>query len=84
MEQKSPRDTELTAQGWKRQFSASEPRLSEMGDQYRELGLEVLLEPVDTCPPDGGCTACIAENPEFVKVIYTRPNKGKTAEEKLI
>jgi hypothetical protein len=44
-----------------------------MTAQYRELGLEVLLEPVDTCPSDGTCTACLAENPEFVKVIYTRP-----------
>ncbi|MEW6266944.1 MAG: hypothetical protein AB1641_28050 [Thermodesulfobacteriota bacterium] len=75
MEHKSPRDAELTGQGWTRQFSASEPRLGEAVESYQELGLEVLTEPVDIRPGDGTCTSCLLANPEFVKVIYTRPHK---------
>ncbi len=76
MAQKSPRDRELTAQGWTRQFSASQPRLDEAVQEYRALGFEVLIEPVDTNPSDGACAACVAENPEYVKVIYTRAVEG--------
>ena len=70
---KSPRHDELIAQGWTRQFSTGEPRLSESVEEYREIGFDVLLEPVDLCPDDGTCTSCMAENPELIKVIYTRP-----------
>ena len=73
MEHRSPNDADLLASGWTRQFSASEPRLSEAVEAYREIGLEVKLEPVDVCPSDGTCVACFAENPESLKVIYTRP-----------
>ena len=72
MAHKSANDAELTAQGWERQFSASEPRLSEAVEEYRALGFEVRVEPIDACPADGTCTACLAENPGLVKVIYTR------------
>ena len=77
MEQKSPNDVALVADGWTRQFSASEPRLSEAVESYQEIGMEVRLEPVDTAPSDGTCTVCMAENPEYVKVIYTRPRPDK-------
>ena len=73
MEQKSPRHPELKAQGWTRQFSASSPRLEEAVENYRELGFEVLLEPVELNPADGTCTSCLVDNPDFVRVIYTRP-----------
>jgi len=52
-----------------------EPRLSEMADQYRELGFEVLLEPVDTSSEE--CITCL-KGPDFhdrYKTIYTRPKK---------
>ena len=70
MEQRSPRHDALTKQGWTRQFSASEPRLGDAVEEYTSIGFEVLLEPVDTTAE--GCTACIAGNPDYVKVIYTR------------
>jgi len=76
MEHKSPRDKELIAAGWTRRFAASEPRRSEAVAEYRDLGFEVLVEPVDLCPADGTCTICLAENPDYVKVIYTRPQTG--------
>ncbi|MBW1711118.1 MAG: hypothetical protein JRG97_06385 [Deltaproteobacteria bacterium] len=73
MEQKSPRDKELQDQGWTRKFAAAEPRLSEAREGYEELGFEVLFEPLDLCPEDPACTACLAEHPDLIKVIYTRP-----------
>jgi len=73
MDHKSPRDNRLTAEGWVRQFSASEPRLSEAVASYRELGFEVRLEPVELRPPDGSCRSCLIDCPDHVKVIYTRP-----------
>lgn len=72
MEHKSPRDSELRNLGWTRQFSAGQPRLDEAVEAYRELGYQVLLEPVDTCPEEGTCTACLGSDPSAIKVIYTR------------
>ena len=65
------RHEKLAHQGWQRQATYDEPRLSEMADIYKEIGLEVHLEPFD---PDEapGCTGCMAATPEFYKTIYTR------------
>ncbi len=75
----------LEKQGWLRRFTASEPRLSEAIQTYRELGLEVLLVPIlDFCKSEGNnddgktsCTACFEADgdPGKHKVIFTRPLK---------
>ncbi|MCF8032092.1 MAG: hypothetical protein K9K66_02480 [Desulfarculaceae bacterium] len=70
------REAQLSAQGWVKQFMADEPRLSEAVEEYRALGFEVHLEPVDpvACGQEGGCTACFSE-PEAaarLKIIFTR------------
>jgi hypothetical protein len=64
------REEELQKQGWEKRFSMDEPRLSEMAEQYQELGFEVLLEPVDTSSEE--CTACITAAPDRYRTIYTR------------
>ena len=61
----------LSLQGWQRQATYDEPRLSEMADMYREIGLEVCLEPFDP-DEEPGCTDCMASMPERYKTIYTR------------
>ena len=65
------RQEELAYQGWQRQATYDEPRLSEMAKMYKDIGLEVHLEPfhVDEEP---GCTACMSATPELYKTIYTR------------
>jgi hypothetical protein len=66
------REEELRKQGWEKRFTIDEPRLSEMVEQYKELGFEVLLEPVDTSSEE--CTTCL-KDPSFsqlYKTIYTR------------
>jgi len=44
-----------------------------MAAQYKELGFEVLLEPVDLNSEE--CTSCMAADPKRYKTIYTRPQK---------
>ncbi len=65
------REEELKDQGWEKRFTIDEPRLSEMVQQYKELGFEVLLEPVDTSSEE--CTGCITAFADRYKTIYTRP-----------
>ena len=65
------REQELVCQGWERQATCDEPRLSEIVETYREIGLEVHLEPFDPAQ-EPGCASCIALMPEKYKTIYTR------------
>jgi hypothetical protein len=78
------RDEELDAAGWEKRFVACEPRLSEMVDTYKEIGFEVLLEPLppkdemdaESCE-ESGCMACFNADRERYRIIYTRQNKYK-------
>jgi aspartate aminotransferase-like enzyme len=67
------REEELRKEGWEKRFTMDEPRLSEMAQQYKELGFEVLLEPVDTSTEE--CTTCITAFSDRYKTIYTRRKK---------
>ena len=67
------REVELKKEGWEKRFTADDPRLSEAVEQYREIGFEVLLEPVDTSSED--CTSCLTLFSDRYKTIYTRPSK---------
>ena len=64
------REDDLRKQGWEKRFTVDEPRLSEMAEQYKELGFEVLLEPVDTSSEE--CMTCITAARDRYKTIYTR------------
>ena len=61
----------LVLEGWERQMTLDEPRLSEVAEMYRETGFEVRLAPFD---PDreSGCTECMKASAEKFKTIYTR------------
>jgi hypothetical protein len=65
------RQEELVHQGWQRQATYDEPRLSEMADMYKDIGLEVHMEPFDP-DEEPGCTGCMAVSPQLYKTIYTR------------
>jgi len=69
------REEELREKGWEKRFTIDEPRLSEMAEQYKELGFEVLLEPVDTSSEE--CTTCITAFHDHYKTIYTRQRTNK-------
>lgn len=73
------REEELKSKGWEKRFIGSEPRLSEMVELYKEIGFDVLLEPLpdedeikaQECS-EKGCTICFQQDKEKYKIIYTR------------
>jgi hypothetical protein len=64
------REEELKKEGWEKRFIMDEPRLSEMAEQYKTLGFEVRLEPVDLSGEE--CTSCLNVYSDRYKTIYTR------------
>ncbi len=68
-------DNELIREGWERQSTYDEPRLSEMVATYEEIGFEVHLEPFDPLS-EPGCTECMKISPEKHKTIYTRKKEA--------
>ena len=73
---KTKREAELAKQGWKKQTTYDEPRLSELVAAYEEAGLEVRLEEPDP-ETAGDCNACFTGSPGSLKTIYTREKKAK-------
>jgi hypothetical protein len=72
MNKKGIKERELEKEGWKRMATYSEPRLSEMVEEYKELGFEVRIEEVDLEGEE--CSECIQLEPESTKTIYVRKN----------
>jgi len=69
----------LEREGWTRQFTANEPRLSEAVALYKETGYEVHLVPVvagagaSKFPIIGSpCTTCFEGVEDQYKIIFTR------------
>jgi hypothetical protein len=71
------REAELAAQGWQKQATTDDPRLSEMVELYAELGFEIHLEPFRP-EAEPGCTGCLAAFPDRYKTIYTRKREGSS------
>ncbi len=65
------RESDLTNQGWDKKGTYDEPRLAEIIATYKDIGLEVHLEPYDPAT-DPGCNECMKLNPKKYKTIYTR------------
>ena len=68
-------EEKLVKEGWQKQATYDEPRLSEMVETYKEIGLEVHLEPFNPAN-EPGCTGCMQLTPELFKTIYTRKRKN--------
>jgi hypothetical protein len=60
------------AEGWERRFVADGARSEEMMDFYRDLGFEVLADPVAAADLPGGCESCLLVRTASFRVIYTR------------
>lgn len=75
--------TQLSEQGWTRRFSALGRRLNEAVELYRQLGFEILLEPIEldeeSQPRAGECEGCIVTS--LARTIYTRPRRSVDADE---
>ena len=76
------RGVELENDGWTRRFTALGPRLSEAVALYRELGLEVRLEPAEPGAEEvtdrTECEQCFVMT--LARTIYTRPPVGSAGE----
>ena len=64
-------EEKLVREGWKKQATYDDPRLTEMIEMYEEIGLEVHLEPFNAENEDR-CTGCMQLMPDMFKTIYTR------------
>ena len=64
-------EEKLLREGWQKRATYDEPRLSEMVETYREINLEVHLEPFKP-ENEPGCAGCMQSAPELFKTIYTR------------
>jgi len=66
-----PIHDKLVTEGWERRSVLNEPRLSEVVQEYEELGFEVHLEIAASNDPETGCNVCF--NPsDTIRIVYTR------------
>ena len=71
-----PSEEKLIKEGWQKQATYDDPRLSEIVAMYEEIGLEVHLEPFDA-DNESGCTGCMQFMPDLFKTVYTRRKAGQ-------
>ena len=71
-EGKGLKEKELAEEGWVKQTTIGEPRLSEIVELYRSLGYEVHLESVKL---DEECRRCYESEVDEVKTVYVRKKK---------
>jgi hypothetical protein len=75
---KGGKEADLLAEGWIKQTTIGEPRLSEIVDNYRQLGYEVhVIEHREEL--DAGCNTCFTAGAEMGRVygdVYIRKGKG--------
>ncbi len=67
----SKREEEIKKNGWIKQNTIGEPRLSECVELYRSLGYEVHLEPVSLNEMTEECRRCY-EKDRTIRTIYIR------------
>ncbi len=84
----------LKKEGWKRKFTACEPRLSEAVKIYKDAGFEVHLEPLrggddkkdilsSEMSTRNNCTGCFIGCENSYRIIFTRPSRNRPAQDDL-
>ena len=68
-------ERKLEKEGWVKQTTIGEPRLSEIVELYKSLGYEVRLEPVTLDELDEECRKCYEGEIDKVKTVYIRKKK---------
>jgi len=69
------KEKKLEEEGWIKQTTIGEPRLSEIVELYKSLGYEVRLEPVKLDELDEECRRCYEDEIHEVKTVYIRKKK---------
>ena len=84
---KGGREGELVAQGWTKQTTIGEPRLSELVDNYRNMGYEVYVieHPIEAS--GDSCNTCFSAGAEigqmYGDIYIRRSGNAKPLEEEL-
>jgi len=76
---KGGKEADLLAQGWTKQTTIGEPRLSEIVENYRNLGYEVHVVEHREESSGSGCNTCFTAGEEMGQVygdVYIRKGKG--------
>ena len=68
-------EEELKREGWVKQFTTDEPRLSESVELYKSLGYEVRLEEAVFNKDNETCRTCLQVDCNKCKTIYIRRKK---------
>ena len=67
---------ELEKEGWIKRTTIGEPRLSKIVDDYKSLGFEVHLEPVNLDEMNEECRRCYGNEADKFKTVYVRKRHG--------
>jgi hypothetical protein len=67
---------ELKKQGWVKRTTIGEPKLSEIVDEYKALGFDVRLEPVNLDEMYEECRRCYGKDVDKIKTVYVRKRHG--------
>lgn len=62
----------LQQEGWKEQYTYSEPKLSEIVELFKQMGLEVRVESPTPPEIEDGCAKCGRGQCTEYKTIFTR------------
>lgn len=76
---KDGKEADLLAAGWVKQTTIGEPRLSEIVENYRQLGYEVHVIEHKEEESGGGCNTCFTAGAEMGQVygdVYIRKGSG--------
>ena len=74
-ERKEFREKKMEKEGWVKQTTIGEPRLSEIVELYKFLGYEVRLEHVKLDELDEKCRKCYEGEIGEFKTVYVRKNR---------
>ncbi|MGD9131382.1 MAG: hypothetical protein PVH73_07405 [Candidatus Bathyarchaeota archaeon] len=67
---------ELKKQGWVKRTTIGEPRLSEIVEEYKALGFDVHLEPVNLEEMDEECRRCYENDGNKSRTVYVKKRRG--------
>ncbi|NMM26816.1 MAG: hypothetical protein HHJ12_05880 [Glaciimonas sp.] len=80
---KGGKEGDLLTQGWTKQTTIGEPRLSEIADNYRQLGYEVYIVQHSIEESGDSCNTCFSADPDNGQIagdLYIRKDANAKPE----
>ncbi len=72
MSERNKLSKEVEKEGWIKQTTIGEPRLSEIVELYKSIGYEVCVEPATLSELNEECRRCYGNEIDELKTVYTR------------